>query len=151
MEDLEYNYIKKQILTLTNVDLNCYKAPQMQRRLKAYLARSGLPNWPKFFRVIRADPAALDKFKDYLTINVSSFFRDPEKYNYLRQSILPEQTTKSTSTRSRTMQTIHTFVSTARPTAATTIISAIRSMPFRARPISPTPAWPTAQPTWQTR
>lgn len=90
MEDLEYNYIKKQILTLTNVDLNCYKAPQMQRRLKAYLARSGFPNWPKFFRVLRADSDALNKFKDYLTINVSSFFRDPEKYDYLRKSVLPE-------------------------------------------------------------
>jgi chemotaxis protein methyltransferase CheR len=63
------------------VDLNCYKAPQMQRRLKAYLTRSGFPNWPKFFRVLRADSDALNKFKDYLTINVSSFFRDPEKYD----------------------------------------------------------------------
>ena len=90
MEDLEYNYIKRQVLALTGVDLNCYKAQQMQRRLKAYLIRSGYPNWPRFFRTIRADPAELSKFKDYLTINVSSFFRDPDKYKFLQTSILPD-------------------------------------------------------------
>ncbi len=90
MKELDYNYIKRQILALTNVDLNCYKAPQVQRRLKAYLARSAYPNWPKVFRAIRVDSVALSKFKDYLTINVSSFFRDPEKYKTLRTSVLPE-------------------------------------------------------------
>ncbi|MBN1993367.1 MAG: protein-glutamate O-methyltransferase CheR [Anaerolineae bacterium] len=90
MEDVEYSYIKSQVKKLTGVDLNCYKAPQMQRRLKAYLVRSGQPNWPKFFRAVRANPADLSKFKDYLTINVSSFFRDSEKYKYLQTSVLPE-------------------------------------------------------------
>lgn len=90
MEAWEYNYIRSQTLALTKVDLNCYKAPQMQRRLEVYLARSGYPNWPKFFKAIRDDSLALYKFRDYLTINVSSFFRDPEKYQYLQTVILPE-------------------------------------------------------------
>jgi chemotaxis protein methyltransferase CheR len=90
MDELEYNYIKHKVRILTGVDLNCYKAPQMQRRLKAYLTRLGYPNWPKFFRMLRTDAAALAKFKNYLTINVSSFFRDPDKYRYLQTSILPE-------------------------------------------------------------
>jgi chemotaxis protein methyltransferase CheR len=89
MDELEYNYVKHQVRLLTGVDLNCYKAPQMKRRLKAYLTRLGYLNWPKFFRTLRANPAELSKFKDYLTINVSSFFRDPEKYNYLQTFILP--------------------------------------------------------------
>ncbi|MBN1217763.1 MAG: protein-glutamate O-methyltransferase CheR [Anaerolineae bacterium] len=90
MENVEYNYIKCQVRKLVGVDLNCYKTPQMQRRLKAYLARSGYPNWPKFFRAIQVDPVELTKFKDYLTINVSSFFRDPAKYRFLQISILPQ-------------------------------------------------------------
>jgi chemotaxis protein methyltransferase CheR len=90
MDELEYNYIKHQVRQLLNVDLNCYKAPQMQRRLKAYLARTGQPNWPKFFRLLRTDQIQLSKFKDYLTINVSSFFRDTEKYKFLQRSALPE-------------------------------------------------------------
>lgn len=90
MDPLEYNYVKRQTLALTHVDLNCYKAPQMQRRLKVYLTRSGYANWPKFFKSIQNDPAALRKFRDYLTINVSSFFRDPNKYKHLELTILPQ-------------------------------------------------------------
>jgi chemotaxis protein methyltransferase CheR len=90
MDELEYNYIKHQVRQLLGVDLNSYKAPQMQRRLKAYLARTGQPSWPKFFRILRTDPVQLGKFKDYLTINVSSFFRDTEKYSFLQRSALPE-------------------------------------------------------------
>lgn len=90
MEPQQYNFIKYKVLKLTGVDLNAYKAPQVQRRLKTYLLRAGYSNWPNFFRAIQDDPIALTKFKDYLTINVSSFFRDSEKFEHLRKSILPE-------------------------------------------------------------
>ncbi len=90
MEPYEYNFIKLKVLKLTGVDLNCYKSPQVQRRLRTHLLRSGYPNWPSFFRAIQNDPVALGKLKDYLTINVSSFFRDPDKFEYLREQILPE-------------------------------------------------------------
>jgi chemotaxis protein methyltransferase CheR len=90
MNDLEYNYIKHQIHQLTGIDLNAYKSPQMQRRLQAYLLRIGYPNWPKFFKTLRTDPGELKKLKDYLTINVSAFFRDQEKYKFLQTVILPE-------------------------------------------------------------
>lgn len=89
MEDIEYNFIKKNILTLTGVDLNGYKTPQMQRRLATYLQRSGHNNWRSYFEAIRLDRVAVGKLKDYLTINVTSFFRDAEKFDYLRRTILP--------------------------------------------------------------
>jgi chemotaxis protein methyltransferase CheR len=90
MEAQEYAFIKNKVLKLTGVDLDCYKARQVQRRLRTYLMRSGHANWPNFFRAITQDPTALARFKDYLTINVSSFFRDPEKFVYLQETILPE-------------------------------------------------------------
>jgi len=90
MEARTYTFVKRQVLHMTGVDLNCYKTPQVQRRLRTYLVRSGHADWHKFFRAVSNDPAAVGKLKDYLTINVSSFFRDEEKYAYLRASILPE-------------------------------------------------------------
>ncbi|HET91786.1 MAG TPA: protein-glutamate O-methyltransferase CheR [Chloroflexi bacterium] len=90
IEAREYIFIKHKILTLTGVDLNCYKTPQVQRRLKTYLIRSGQTDWHRFFRDIRDDPTAVSKLKDYLTINVSSFFRDTDKFDYLQDTILPE-------------------------------------------------------------
>jgi chemotaxis protein methyltransferase CheR len=90
MEEQEYNYIKKEVMTLTGVDLNFYKDTQMQRRLNTFLLRSGQPTWRDYFQNARKNATELRKFKDYLTINVSSFFRDTEKYKYLREVIFPE-------------------------------------------------------------
>ena len=90
MDTLEYSYVKRKVLNLTGVDLNCYKTPQVQRRLKTYLLRSGHATWRSFFSAVPGDPVALSKLKDYLTINVSSFFRDADKFEYLRETILPQ-------------------------------------------------------------
>lgn len=89
METLAYNYIKRRLFQLTGLDLNCYKRPQMQRRLEVYLSRSGQPNWPTLFRAFQTDALLLRDFQSYLTINVSAFFRDPQKYQYLQTSVLP--------------------------------------------------------------
>ncbi len=96
MEAQEYSYVKREILKLTGVDLNCYKTPQVQRRLRTFLLRSGYNVWTDFFHALQDDAdidrasVTLANLKDYLTINVSSFFRDPDKFEYLRESILPE-------------------------------------------------------------
>lgn len=90
MENLEYNFVKKNILALTGVDLNGYKSQQMQRRLQTYLQRSNHSTWQSFFAAIRRDSTAVSKLRDYLTINVSSFFRDSEKFDCLRDNILPD-------------------------------------------------------------
>lgn len=90
MEAQEYSYVSREIRGLTGVDLSCYKTKQMQRRLNAYLRRSGYATWSDFFRAVRDDPAGLGKLNDYLTINVSSFFRDLDKYEYLQETIVPE-------------------------------------------------------------
>jgi chemotaxis protein methyltransferase CheR len=90
MNAQEYSYVKREVLKLTGVDLNNYKAPQVQRRLKTFLLRSGYDSWTRFFRALRDDQVAIGELNDYLTINVSAFFRDPEKFECLRDSILPE-------------------------------------------------------------
>ena len=90
MDPAEYSYVVKEIRRLTKVDLDCYKAPQMQRRLRILLLRSGHTTFKDFFEHVQGDRAELEKLRDYLTINVSSFFRDTQKYEQLRQTILPE-------------------------------------------------------------
>jgi chemotaxis protein methyltransferase CheR len=90
MTDTEFSFVKHKILRLTGVDLDCYKSQQVKRRLGVYLRRSGHANWPGYFRAIQNDPTELGKLKNYLTINVSSFMRDPERFAYLRESVLPE-------------------------------------------------------------
>ncbi|NPV87572.1 MAG: protein-glutamate O-methyltransferase CheR [Anaerolineae bacterium] len=89
--DLEvYRQLKGKIHSVVGINLDPYKDEQMRRRLDSWLARSGAPNWDAYFERIKRDEVELRRFRDYLTINVTEFFRDPERWKYLRENILPE-------------------------------------------------------------
>lgn len=90
MDDHDFTYIQREIQQLLSVDVSSYKRSQLQRRLGIFLLRSGHASWPSFFRAARDDAQLARRLKDYLTVNVSAFFRDPEKYAHLRELILPE-------------------------------------------------------------
>ncbi|MCP4536974.1 MAG: hypothetical protein GY832_07485 [Chloroflexi bacterium] len=90
MEAYEYTFVRNQISNLTGIDLTGYPGLQVQRRLGTYLVQSGHANWPQFFRAISHDAAELNKFQDYLTSNVSSFFQNAQKFDRLQKIVLPE-------------------------------------------------------------
>jgi chemotaxis protein methyltransferase CheR len=85
-----YLFVKRTVRTVLAIDLNAYKDEQMKRRLDAWLTRSGAASWSEYFRRIRVEPSELEKFRNYLTINVSAFFRDKARWDDLSQHILPE-------------------------------------------------------------
>lgn len=89
MEDNEYALVKRDVMRLVHVNLDDYKRPQVQRRLETLLARSGHRTWPAYFRHLQHDQEALASFRDYLTINVTEFFRDAQRWEYLERTILP--------------------------------------------------------------
>jgi len=90
MNDLDYAFFQRKVLDLTGIDLSSYKSDQMRRRLNALATRSGARNLFEYYRIISRDPAKRQEFRDFVTINVSEFFRIPEKFEYLRQYVLPE-------------------------------------------------------------
>lgn len=89
MELDTYAVVKHQIKAILNIDLNYYKEQQMQRRLDSWLFRSGAPSWENYFHRIRGDTIECGRLRDYLTINVSTFFRDPERWQSLKDTVLP--------------------------------------------------------------
>lgn len=90
METEIYTQVKHSIRGLLDINLDYYKDEQMKRRLDSWLVRSGAPSWADYLRRLRTDATELARLRDYLTINVSSFFRDPERWDALRKTILPE-------------------------------------------------------------
>lgn len=87
--DLEYSFFQKRVLGLTGIDLSLYKSEQMKRRLRAIAARSGARNLFEYYRLISRDSAKEQEFRDFLTINVSEFFRIPDRFEYLRRNVVP--------------------------------------------------------------
>ncbi len=96
-DDNEYTYFKNEILKLVNIDLNSYKAPQMMRRLASLITRIGLSGYREYVDFLKRDTTKVQEFKDFITINVTEFFRNPEKWDELRRIIIPtlERTKKN--------------------------------------------------------
>ena len=91
MELETYAQVKRSVKSLLNIDLEGYKDEQMRRRLEAWLNRSGAESWNDYFRRVRLEPGEATRLRNYLTINVSAFFRDPDRWRDLREQILPQR------------------------------------------------------------
>jgi chemotaxis protein methyltransferase CheR len=86
----EFETFRRRAFQITGLDLTSYKAPQMHRRLTALLTRLRIANFDDYTRVLEKDPARRQEFKDYVTINVSEFFRDTDRFGELERRVLPE-------------------------------------------------------------
>ncbi|MBQ4841792.1 protein-glutamate O-methyltransferase CheR [Bacillus safensis] len=74
---------------LTGVDLNLYKEAQMKRRLTSLYDKKGYKNFEAFAAALEKDRALLDETMDRMTINVSEFYRNYQRWEVLDQKILP--------------------------------------------------------------
>jgi chemotaxis protein methyltransferase CheR len=87
---VEFELFRGRAARVTGVDLTSYKAPQMHRRLSVLLTRLGIPTYADYLRVLEKDPERRQEFRDYVTINVSEFFRDAERFAQLENRVLPQ-------------------------------------------------------------
>ena len=84
----QYDVFKTNVKKLTGLDLNSYKN-QIHRRVHMLMQRWGIKEYEEYFKTIKEDDGKLREFLDYLTINVSEFFRNPNKWTELQQKIIP--------------------------------------------------------------
>lgn len=75
---------------VTGVDLTCYKIPQMLRRLPVLIARTHVHGYAEYAALLARDSERRQEFRDFVTINVSEFFRDPQRFSVLETRILPD-------------------------------------------------------------
>lgn len=86
----DYENFKNAVLNLTKIDLNAYKERQMKRRIDALIAKHGIKGYEEYVQVLKTDKAKFEEFVNYLTINVSEFYRNPEQWQLMEKEIIPE-------------------------------------------------------------
>jgi chemotaxis protein methyltransferase CheR len=96
---LEYPEFKKLAGELTGVDLSSYKSQQMDRRINSLRQSWNVETWDEYLKVLKNNPQKFQEFVKKLTINVSEFFRNPERFEELWRQIMPELLTKSQNVR----------------------------------------------------
>jgi len=85
-----YEKFKELVLKKTGIDLSCYKERQMKRRIESLITRNNYNSFYDYFTALNTDKKLYDEFINYLTINVSEFFRNPEQWSVLEKEIIPE-------------------------------------------------------------
>ena len=85
----EYSLFVERIKRLTDVDLAGYKEKQMKRRIESLMNRRGFQSFLAYHEHLASDRQALNEFLDRITINVSEFFRNSERWTVLKERVLP--------------------------------------------------------------
>lgn len=86
---MDYEGFKKEILSLTQIDLNSYKEKQMKRRIDSLLSKNGFKDYKSYLDVLKVNDVLYNEFINFITINVSEFYRNPEQWLKLKNIILP--------------------------------------------------------------
>jgi len=74
----------------TGIDLSLYKEAQMKRRLTSLYEKRGYRNFIDYYEAIHNDKELLEEFLDRMTINVSEFYRNAQRWDVLEKKIFPK-------------------------------------------------------------
>ncbi|CBH21584.1 CheR [Acetoanaerobium sticklandii] len=85
----QYESFKEKILKKTGINLSLYKEKQMKRRIESLASRNGYSDLNLYFNAIDKDIELFKEFINYMTINVSEFYRNPEQWKIVESEIFP--------------------------------------------------------------
>ena len=90
LETDNYEKFKKDILALAKIDLNAYKEKQMRRRINTLITKNNIKTYDEYVALIKKDKEKFEQFINFLTINVSEFYRNPEQWKILENEVFPK-------------------------------------------------------------
>lgn len=85
---MEFDEIQKFALQEYKINLEAYKSKQLTRRIESFMKRTGSESQRQFVELLRNDSKIKKKFMDYLTINVSEFYRNKSMFLELKRQII---------------------------------------------------------------
>lgn len=94
---MDFNEFHKWVHKELGINLSAYKQEQLNRRINSLMTRVGIKSLEEYTRVIKTNTEQKQKFLDFITINVTEFFRNPELFTELEKQISKELLPKSSS------------------------------------------------------
>ena len=80
----------QQIYSRRGYDFREYKRASLQRRIQKRLYENHLSTYQEYMKLLGREPDEYAKLFDTLLINVSEFFRDPEAWEFIDDTVLPD-------------------------------------------------------------
>ncbi|EMS73308.1 CheR family methyltransferase [Ruminiclostridium cellobioparum] len=86
---MDYEGFKEEILKMTKINLTLYKEKQMKRRIDALIKKNNFNTYKEYVQALKDNKDLFKEFINYLTINVSEFYRNPDQWAVLEKEIFP--------------------------------------------------------------
>jgi Methylase of chemotaxis methyl-accepting proteins len=86
---MDYEGFKSEINKMTGINLTYYKEKQMKRRIDSLIKKNGYEIYEDYIKALKTNSNLYNEFINYLTINVSEFYRNPEQWEVLKNEIFP--------------------------------------------------------------
>ena len=90
MDEKDWAAFKQKLKAKTEIDLDLYKEAQMKRRIGNLVTRGGFDSFVAYFDHVAKNKDEFASFIEYLTINVSEFYRTPDKFSQLEKEVIPD-------------------------------------------------------------
>ncbi|WP_313468951.1 protein-glutamate O-methyltransferase CheR [Carnobacterium sp.] len=85
---LNYEFFYDWTKANLNIHLNGYKEKQLQRRIASVMKNAGAVTLEEYTGKIQKDPAVKQEFLDYITINVTDFFRNQDIFEEFEKQLV---------------------------------------------------------------
>lgn len=72
------------------LDWTDYRQEYLKRRIRICMSAVGARSYPEYVRRLDTDPAALNRLRNDITINVTEFLRDLTTYEAFKQVVIPQ-------------------------------------------------------------
>ncbi len=87
---MDYEKFKEAVLRMTGIDLSAYKENQMKRRINTLIDKHKISGYEEFVSQIKTNRDLFEEFVNYLTINVSEFYRNTDQWELMDKVFIPE-------------------------------------------------------------
>lgn len=85
-----YEGLKEEVLRLTKIDLSQYKEKQMRRRIDSLVVKNECKGYKDYLDLLHHNKSVFDEFVNFLTINVSEFYRNKDQWSLLVDQYVPK-------------------------------------------------------------
>jgi len=86
----QFDALLAYLKTSRGFDFTAYKRSSLMRRLLVRMQTIGAPSFAAYLDFLQVDPEELTRLFNTILINVTSFFRDPANWEYLRDQVVPQ-------------------------------------------------------------
>ncbi|EXJ22362.1 Chemotaxis protein methyltransferase CheR [Alkalibacterium sp. AK22] len=94
MSTLNYDFFYDWVQTHLNIRLGAYKEKQLNRRIQTIMRQSGAASLEEYSDLIYGDEGIKKQFLDYITINVTEFFRNKDLFETFEELLITDLSMK---------------------------------------------------------